>query len=188
MMYGGKMGSIYIFRGKAATGKTTLSSMLARELSIPIIRKDDVVDALKMTETADKDLVNNKVCYNILSKIIQTNLDLGIDMILDIALGDRNNFKIFSERLNFRDNDVISFFVTCSDENEWCRRHEERIANPKPNQVFKSFEHVVEHYKNADFTPLDGEYIIDTANTAENSFNEILKIIRERNFKKDLTE
>ena len=182
------MGSIYIFRGKAAAGKTTLSTMLARELSIPVICKDDVVDALKMTETTDKDLINNKVCYNILSKIIQTNLDLGIDMILDIALGDRNNFKIFSERLNFRNNGVISFFVTCGDENEWRRRHEERIASPKPHQTFKSFEHVIEHYKNADFMPLDGEYIIDTANTVESSFSEILKIIRERNLEKGLTE
>jgi len=171
------MGNVYIFRGKAATGKTTLSLMLAKELSTPIICKDDIVDALKMTETTDKDLINNKACYNILCKIIQTNLDLGIDIILDIALGDRNNFKMFTDRLDFKDSKVISFFVTCSDENMWRRRHEERILNPKPHQIFKSFEHVVEHYKNADFNPFEHEYVIDTVNTVETTFNEMLEII-----------
>ncbi|MCL2158022.1 MAG: ATP-binding protein [Oscillospiraceae bacterium] len=171
------MGNIYIFRGKAATGKTTLSNMLARKLFIPVLCKDDVVDALKMTETTDKNLVNNRVCYNILYKIIQTNLDLGVDIILDIALGDRQSFKTFSERLDYKSNKVINFFVTCSDENEWRKRHEERIKNPKPHQVFQSFEHVVEHYKNADFAPFEYEHIIDTTDTIEHSFEEILRII-----------
>ena len=172
------MGTVYIFRGKAATGKTTLSDMLARELSIPIIRKDDVVDALKMTQKTNKDLVSNEVCYNILHKIIQTNLDLGIDLILDIALGDRNNAKFFFDRLDFKDYKIVSFFLVCSDENEWRRRHEERIKNPLPNQVFKSFEHVVEHYRNADFNPFEHEHVIDTANIIEHSYNEIIRIVQ----------
>lgn len=170
------MGNIYIFRGKAATGKTTLSHMLAKELLTPIICKDDVIDALKMTESTEGG-VNNRVCYNILHKIIQTNLYLGVDLILDIALGDRAHFKTFSDRLDFKGSQIISFFVTCSDENEWRRRHEERIANPKPNQSFKSFEHVVEHYKKADFTPFDHEFVIDTICSAEASLSEILEII-----------
>jgi len=170
------MGNIYIFRGKAATGKTTLSDMLAKKLSIPVFRKDDIVDALKMTQT-DKNFVNNKVCYNILYKMLQTNLDLNTDFIMDIALGDRNNAKMFFDKLDFKDNKVISFFVICSDENEWKRRHLERIKNPLPYQVFTSFEHVVEHYKKADINPFEHEHIIDTADTVEKSFDEILKII-----------
>lgn len=171
------MGNVYIFRGKAGTGKTTLSNMLAKELSVPIIRKDDVVDALKMTETTDKELINNTVCYNILYKIIQTNLDLNVDLILDIALGDRDNFKWFFDRLDFKDNKVLTFVVVCSDENEWRRRHEERIKNPQPSQIFKSFERVVEHYKTRDFTPFEHEYIIDTIDTIEKTFENMLRII-----------
>lgn len=173
------MGNIYIFRGKAATGKTTLSDMLAKKLSIPVIRKDDIIDALKMTEDTDAGLINNKVCYNILYKIIQTNLNLNADFIMDIALGDRNNAQYFFDRLDFGNNKIISFFVICSDENEWKRRHEERIKNPKPHQVFQSFEHVVAHYKNADFAPFEYEHIIDTANnTLEENFKSVEEYIK----------
>ena len=172
------MGNVYIFRGAAATGKTTLSNMLAKKLSIPVLCKDDVVDALKMTETTDREQINNTVCYNILYKIVQTNLDLGVDIILDIALGDRDNFKTFSDRLDFRDNKVTTFFVVCSNENEWRRRHEERLDNPKPHQIFKSFEHVIEHYKNADFTPFEHEYVIDTIDMPESNFDKILGVVR----------
>ena len=171
------MGNIYIFRGKAATGKSTLSGMLAAKLSIPVIRKDDIVDALKMTIDTDRELVNNRVCYNILCKMIQTNINLNTNFILDIALGDRNNAKVFFDRLDFKDSIVVSFFTICSDENEWRRRHEERNKNPQPNQVFTSFEHVVEHYKNADFNPFENEHIIDTADTLEKSFETIERII-----------
>jgi 2-phosphoglycerate kinase len=174
------MGNVYIFRGKAGTGKTTLSDMLAKKLSIPIIRKDDVVDALKMTETTNKELINNTVCYNILYKIIQTNLDLNADFIVDIGLGDRDNFKWFFDRLDLKDSKVFTFFVICSNENEWRRRHEERIKNPQPSQIFKSFEHVVQHYKTRDFTPFEDDYMIDTVDSAERSFNDILKLIKER--------
>jgi len=170
------MGDVYIFRGKAATGKSTLSDMLAKKLSIPVIRKDDIVDALKMTHT-DKSFINNEVCYNILYKIIQTNLDLNVDLILDIALGDRDNFKWFYDRLDFKDNKVLTFVVICGDETEWRKRHEERLENPLPHQVFQSFEHVYEHYKNADFSPLEHEHIIDTACKSEESFETIIKII-----------
>ena len=170
------MGNVYIFRGIAATGKTTLSNMLAKKLSIPVFRKDDIVDALIITQT-DKNFINNDACYNILYKIIQTNLDLNADFIMDIALGDINNAKWFLDRLYFKDNNVIQFLIICSDENEWRRRHEERVKNPLPNQVFKSFEHVAEHYKNADVKPLENEYVIDTADTLEKSFETVLEIV-----------
>lgn len=57
------MGKVYIFRGKAATGKSTLSDMLAKKLSIPVIRKDDIVDALKSSKNIEKSSINNEVCY-----------------------------------------------------------------------------------------------------------------------------
>ena len=168
------MGNVYLFRGLAATGKTTLSDMLAKKLSIPVIRKDDIVDALKSTADIEDWMITNSICYNILHKIIQTNLDLGADLIVDVGLGNKPNSKIFYDRFDFSNNKVVKFVVICSDESEWKRRHEERIKNPSPNQMFISFEHVKEHYKNADVTPFDDEHVIDTANTLEECFKIII--------------
>ena len=58
------MGTVDICRGKAETGKTTLSNMLAERLSIPVLRKDDIIDALKSSAISDRNIVN-EVCYNI---------------------------------------------------------------------------------------------------------------------------
>lgn len=171
------MGNVYIFRGIAATGKTTLSDMLAKKLRIPVFRKDDIVDALKMTDDNNKELINNEVCYNILYKIIQTNLDFNADFIMDIALGDIKNAKRFFDRLDFKDNKFIKFLVVCSDENEWRKRHEKRVENPKPHQSFKSFEHVAAHYKTAEIKPFEDEHVIDTAGTLEESFEAVMKIV-----------
>lgn len=170
------MGTVYIFRGKAATGKTTLSDMLAEKLSIPVIRKDDVVDALKTSKNIEKSSINNEVCYNILYKIIQTNLDLHADFILDIGLVDRNNAAAFYGRLDFKSNRLIQFFTDCSDGEEWKRRHLERLKNPLPHQSFQSIEHLMEHYKNADIRPFDDEHIIDSANPLEQCFQDICDI------------
>jgi len=57
------MGKVYIFRGKSAAGKTTLANKLATKLSIPILCKDDIVDAMKMSKRIDKLSINNEVCY-----------------------------------------------------------------------------------------------------------------------------
>lgn len=171
------MGTVYIFRGKAATGKSTLANMLAKKLFIPVLCKDDVVDALKSSKNINKESINNEVCYNILCKIIQTNLDLNTNFILDIALGDKNNAKMFFERLDFKDNKVYKFFVDCSDEEEWIKRHIERLKNPLAHQSFKSIEHVVEHYKKADISPFEDEFIIDSSNPVAECFQYINSII-----------
>ena len=172
------MGTIYIFRGKAATGKTTLSDMLAKKTSIPVIRKDDVVDALKSSQNIDKESINNEVCYNILYSIIQTNLNLGTDLILDIALGDRKNATWFFNRLDFKNNSIVKFFIDCTDKEEWKRRHMERFENPLLHQSFKSYDHLIEHYSKADINPFDDEHVIDSANTLETCFDEIEFIIK----------
>ena len=171
------LGNIYTFRGKAATGKSTLANMLAKELSIPIFRVDDIVDALKMIENTDKEFNYYNVCYNVLYKMVQTNLDLETDFIIDAGLSNRNGAKYFYNRLCFKDIKPVGFFIICSNENEWRRRHEERIMNPQPNQIFKSFEDVIEYYKNSDVGPLENEHIIDTADTFEKCCDKMLKII-----------
>ncbi|MCT4686962.1 AAA family ATPase [Vallitalea sp.] len=171
------MGTIYIFRGKAATGKSTLANMIGKNLSIPVFCKDDIVDALKSSTNIDKRFIRNEICYNILLRMIQRSLDLNTDIILDIALGDRRHAKAFFDRLDFKDNKIMKFFLNCSDVDEWKRRHEERLKNPLPHQSFRSIDHVFEHYKKLDVNPFDDEYIIDTSKSVEDSLQQIDNII-----------
>ena len=171
------MGNVYIFRGIAGTGKTTLSDMLAKKLSIPVFHKDDIVDALIMTKNMDNELVNSTVCYNILYKMAQTHLDLNVDFIMDVGLRNGNKAKSFFDRLDFKDNKVFKFLIACSDEKEWERRHIKRIENPLPRQMFKSIEHVKEHYKDSEIPLFENEHLIDNIGTLEKSFKNILEIL-----------
>ena len=107
----------------------------------------------------------------------QANLDLNADFIMDIGLRDTNKAKDFFDRLDFKDNKIFKFLIVCSDEQEWERRHIERIKNPLPRQMFKSIEHVKEHYKNSDITPFENEYLIDNVGTLEKSFKNIIDVI-----------
>lgn len=171
------MGTVYIFRGKAATGKSTLANRIGKKHSINVFCKDDIVDALKSTVNIDKGCIRNEVCYNILLRMIQRSLDLSIDIILDIGLVDRRYAEEFFDRLDFKDSIVIRFFLDCCDTDEWKRRHEERLKNPLPHQSFRSIEHLVEHYKNLDVTPFEDEFVIDTSRSVEDNLKQIEDIV-----------
>ena len=40
------MNKVILFRGKAGVGKTTLSNESSKRLNIPVLRKDDIYDAV----------------------------------------------------------------------------------------------------------------------------------------------
>ena len=68
------MGNIHLFRGKAATGKTSLTDMLGNNLHIPVFRKDDFYDVLFAYNIGHEQL--NDMSYKLLKKLIQTSIDL----------------------------------------------------------------------------------------------------------------
>ena len=171
------MGTVYLFRGKAATGKTTLSNRLAQKLAIPVFCKDDITDAVKTGGYLTDRAARNAVCYDVLCRIMQTNLNLGADFIVDLALGDRGNAAFFLNRLDFKQNRVFRFFLDCSDEEAWKQRHLARLKNPLLHESFHSLEHVLEHYRKADIGPMEGEYVIDSAKPINVCFAEMNQII-----------
>ena len=149
------MGTVYLFRGKAATGKNDLIQPPVSKAGDPCFRKDDITDAIKSGEYLTDRGAGNALCYDILCCILQTNLSLGADFIVDLALGDRGNAAFFLNRLDFKQNKVFRFFLDCSDEEAWKQRHLERLKNPLLHESFHSLEHVLEHYRKADIGPLE---------------------------------
>ena len=171
-----KNNMIYIFRGKAATGKTTLTDMLSRELHIPVFRKDDFFDVL--TEYDFETGLLNNMSYNLLTKVIQTNIDLNNNVIIDIGLCHKPYIIEFINKINFRNKKVFNFLCVCSDDEVWKERINARIKNPAPNQkMFKTLEQVMSHYNSCDISPLENEIVIDSANNINGIFQNIMDII-----------
>jgi len=132
------MGNIFIFRGKSATGKTTISNKLSQKLNIAVLRKDDIYDSLASSNFTHGML--NDICYKSLKKIIQTNIDLNNSLVIDIALHHNPYLIEFLSDINFKSSNVYQFLCICSDNDIWRKRVYERILNPTPNQLFKSVE------------------------------------------------
>ena len=154
------MGKLYIFRGKAATGKTVLTDLLSQELKICVLRKDHIYDMLSQEDMDHS--IKNKLSYDILAKIINTNLKTNCEMIVDIALANTSHMNEFLSKLDLQETDVESFLCICSNEHEWKMRMVERIKNPTPNQQFKSVDDALRHYKNYEIKAMKDEIVIDS--------------------------
>lgn len=168
--------NIYIFRGKSATGKTTLTNILSKRLNIPILRKDDIFDLLSKYET-DIGILNS-ASYDILAAQIQTCIDNQSDVIVDIALQHTPSLKTFLGKIDFKNSTVYRFFCDCSNNNIWLDRWRERLINPLPNQYFKSIDEITEHYGKCEIEPLNGEIVLDSIMAVDKLIDIIMEEIQ----------
>lgn len=167
--------NIYIFRGKSATGKTTLTNILSQKLNIPVLRKDDIFDSLSKYEM---DIgVLNSASYDILAKQIQTCIDNQSDVIVDIALQHTPSLKTFLNKINFKDRTICRFFCDCSNDNIWLERWRKRLKNPLPNQYFKSIDEIVEHYGKCEIKPLKSEIVLDSIIPVDDLVDKIMEML-----------
>ena len=73
---------------------------------------------------------------------------------------------------------MFRFFLDCSDEEAWKQRHLERLKNPLLHESFHSLEHVFRALSGKQIIgPLEGEYVIDSANPIDECFAAISRII-----------
>ncbi len=169
--------NIYIFRGKSATGKTTLTNLLSNEINVPVLRKDDISDTLSKYVSDISTL--NGASYDILAQQIQTCIENNSDIIIDIALQDTKALEIFLQKINFKNATVHRFFCDCSDNDMWLERWRKRLKNPLPNQYFKSIDEIVEHYGKCEIKPLSDEVVLDSVFAVEELLEKILEYIRD---------
>jgi predicted kinase len=172
-----KMPTVYIFRGKSATGKTTMSNILSHHLNIAVFRKDDVFDPLSKFIGNHK--LNSQASYDVLSSMINTSINNGNDVIVDIALPHKPNYELFLSKIDLKNHRIISFLCDCSSESIWLSRWSERLKAPLPNQFFRNLCEIKAHYANMDITPLSGEYFIDSSRDIEALMHDILLHIKE---------
>ncbi|MCM3628480.1 AAA family ATPase [Paenibacillus glycanilyticus] len=164
---------LYIFGGLPGTGKTSLSSALAREIKAAYLRVDVVEQAMRDAGSS----VDGPEGYNICYAIASQNLRLGLDVIADTV----NPIQI--TRQAWRDMAVslgapfVEIEVVCSDEREHRHRVERREADI-PNFVLPTWEQV----RNRQYEVWDRDHIvIDTANqSADESFMSLCQQLKIR--------
>ena len=170
------MSKIIIFRGKAATGKTLLSNAVSGKLKIPVIRNDDIYDVVAANYDLDFQLIKG-ISYDIIPAIVNTNIELGNDLILDIGLAHQDYIKQFVDKLASDNAKITMFLCVCSDDGVWCERIEERIVNPTPNQLFKSSCEALKYYDKLNLNPLEDEIVIDSVVTLDVLIDPVLEKI-----------
>ncbi len=169
------MVKVIVFRGKAGVGKTTISTAVAQKLNIPIIRKDDIYDSI--ARHVESHELRNAACYDILYRIVETNLLCGLNVVVDAGfhrLEDILQFKTWIQNINAT---FVSLLCICSDENIWAERIKKRSVNPKPNNLITDFNNLKLHYGDLEAEALINEKILDTVERIDNLIADaVLKI------------
>jgi len=164
---------LYIFSGLPGTGKTTLSSVLARELKATYLRVDVVEQAIRAAGKTIEGPEGYIVCYAIASHNLQLGLDVIADTVNPIQV-TRLAWRNVADSLGIP---YVEIEVICSDNNEHRHRVETRTADIT-DFVLPTWEQV----RNREYDVWDRDHIIiDTAlQTVEESLNTLFKQLEEK--------
>ncbi|MCY9659850.1 AAA family ATPase [Paenibacillus chondroitinus] len=154
------MSSIILFRGKAGTGKTTLSNELGKRLKTAVLHKDDIYDAVAKDVFAHE--ARNQICFDFLYRFLQTVIATEADVILDYGFNHSDDVLKFKHWVEERGGKLRTLHCICSDESTWAQRLAERSKAPKANQLITDLDKLKEHYKHVRLEFLEGELVLDT--------------------------
>ncbi len=170
------MSKIILVRGKAGVGKTTISNELSKSLNVPVIRKDDIYDELSELGLAHEKI--NHLSEKVLLAIVKTNIQNVTDLIIDSSYHYPSHYEKFVKWIQEQGVSLKSILVTCSNEELWKSRFEERKINPKPNNKIVDFENLKKHYGTLEVNSYEGELVLDSAKDLKLNVKKILKKLR----------
>lgn len=166
---------LLIFGGLPASGKSTISKCVARELKAAYIRVDTIEQTLK---DAGYDKIHSEG-YELAYRVAADNLSLGVSVVADavnpIEL-TRSAWRRIGETARVP---ITEIEIVCSDQVEHKRRIESRDTD-----IEQSMQVTWEDVIKRGYEPwLQAQIVIDTAGTAEQrSVEQTLSLIRDRVF------
>ncbi|OXS56520.1 hypothetical protein B1A99_19510 [Cohnella sp. CIP 111063] len=165
------------FRGKAGVGKTFLSSQFAMRDKLPIFRKDDFFDTV--FGYFEDNNVCHSVSYKLMHKLIDTNIECGTDIIVDCPLHCNDQLVNYRDKLNRKNIVFKPILVTCSNEELWAERFNQRKHSPNPNNIITDYEEMMKYYESRDINlmPVEGELVVDSSNDVEYIIEQINKYV-----------
>ena len=167
---------ILFFRGKAATGKSTVAKIVSNHRNFKVISKDSVFDEL-LTQGLDWSTATS-LAYDILADTIQECHDRGINVIVDLGLAHTPYFTKFFSKMRLDLEKVRLFLFVCGNNEIWEERITKRVENPEtPNQAFKSICDATRHYEAHHIHKLSYEIEIDSALSIEAMVNKVYDVI-----------
>jgi predicted kinase len=170
------MAEIILFRGKVATGKTTMSNELGKALQVPVIHKDDIYDSI--ANFIPEHGLRNKICFDYLYRFLETVIKCNARIILDFGLNDMDDVRRLKTWVELRGSEFKSILCLCVDETIWSTRLEERNANPLPNQFITNLAALKKHYMTIKSGSFENELILDTAENRDRLLPTLLNFIQ----------
>ncbi|MFD0697649.1 AAA family ATPase [Paenibacillus sp. GCM10027628] len=165
------MPKIILFRGRAGTGKSTISNELAKRLNVPVLHKDDIYDSVAgfVPEHGSR----NKICFDFLYRFLENVIHSNTAIILDYGLNNIEDVRKLEKWIADRGGELKTIHCVCSDESTWSERLTKRSINPLPNQLITNLSELKEHYKNICQEFSEGELILDTVIPKETNIENI---------------
>ncbi len=163
--------TLVIFSGLPGAGKSTLADKLARKLRWPLLRIDDVIG--DVPEDPDIAFWDSKVA--ILLDLVNTQLELGLDVIVDSVFMniDRQHARELARKYGVC---FLPIYVFVSDDKIWEQRVTDRAnqLNHKDVATWERVLHQREHFREWESgTAL----FIDSVNPLEQNFEKVLEFV-----------
>lgn len=169
--------TLILFSGLAGTGKTTLAHLLSKQLNIPMVSFDYLLDFGLPRQLWTAEEFTEDDLWHILFNFAELQLSLGLSVIMDaVFMGSgRDTASDLARKHQARFRAIHTF---CSDENIWRDRVTKRIQTALPNETPATWEAIISERDNYKPWQPEDALFVDAVRSIDENFKDILQYIQ----------